>query len=303
MIQYVTLDESNLEAALAVMNRNLAYDSLPLEWFRYKTLGDPDYDPEMNLVALSDGQPCGMIAGVCRTDAENNKSGAVKVVAIDAEFRGRKIASEMLARLEARAKEYGAPNMKVGFTRPNYIMPGVDPRYTVAAALLIRRGYEKRGEAYNMDVDLAASDWSTDEVEARLAKESTVCRRLGPDEKERLREWMAADGFSAGWQYQTLRAADEDPSGVFIAEHGGQIVAFACYDGVRPGWFGPMGTSQNLRGGGIGTVTYLKCLQSMKAVGYKICHINSVGPLYFYSKVSNAVVSRVFWQFDKKLEG
>lgn len=302
MIEYGPITQYSLSDVQALSNRNLEYDQLPLDTFRYKTLEDPDFDPGMTVVAAVDGEPVGYVMAVCRkTDA--GVSACVKSLAVDASHRNLGIASEMLRRVEASATERGAVALGAGFTRPNYIFPGVDPRYTLGAAFLLRRGFKRCGEVFNMDVDLAASDWSTARLEERLAKDNIVCRRLRPDEKHRLDSWMQADGFSAGWRYQVMRAADQDPVAAFIAEKNGEIIAFSCYDGVRPGWFGPMGTSQSFRGGGVGSVTYLKCLQSMKAVGYKVCEINSVGPLYFYSKVSDAKVSRIFWQFSKELQG
>lgn len=300
MIEYTPLSQLNLEAVHALSNRNLEFDGVSLELFRYKTLEDPDFDPAMALVALADGEPCGYMMGVCRKEGDA-LSAAVKLMAVDPEFRNRGIASEMLSRIEAAAASQGAETLKAGFARPNYLTPGLDPRYTLAASFLLRRGFVRRGEAFNMDVDLSLSDWSTSAIEEKLSREDITCRRLRPDEKERLREWMAADGFSAGWQYQVMRAADQEPAAVFIAEKSGETIAFACYDGVRPGWFGPMGTTQNLRSGGVGTVTFLKCLQSMKAAGYPVCEICAVGPLYFYSKAAGAKVSRIFWQFEKKL--
>ncbi len=301
MIKYVSLSEEILDSVHALSNRNLIYDLVGLDVFRYKTLEDPDFDPRMALVAMEDGEVCGYMMGVVRQTPDGPTS-AVKLLAVDEQYRNRGIASEMLRRIEEVAKGQGAKSMLAGFARPNYLTPGLDPRYTVGAAFLIRRGFNRRGEAFNMDVDLSASDWSTEALEQKLAEQDISCRRLGRSEKERLREWMAADGFSEGWRYQVMHAADQDPVAVFIAEKSGEIIAFACYDGVRPGWFGPMGTSEGLRGGGVGTVTFLKCLQSMKAVGYKVCEIGAVGPLYFYSKVANAQVSRIFWQFEKQLE-
>lgn len=301
LIDYVPLNEDNIRAVHALSNANLEFDAVPVEVFRYKTLGDPDFDPEMALVAVSDGEPCGYMMGVCR-DTPDGKSAAIKMFAVNERFRGRGIASELLSRVEGAIKRAGATSLRVGFIRPNYLTPGLDPRYTAAAAFLLRRGYTRRGEAFNMDVELAASDWSTDVLERKLAADGVICRRLGVDEKQRLNDWMAADGFSEGWRYQVMHAAEQDPVGVFIAERHGEIIAFACYDGVRPGWFGPMGTTQNLRGGGVGSVTFLKCLQSMKEVGYKVCEICAVGPLYFYSKVANARVSRIFWHFARELE-
>ena len=301
MVEYIPLSDANLGAVLEVLNRNLEHDGgTTLDLLRYKTLEDPDFDPALTWVAMADRDVRGVMVGVCRP-TESAPSAAVKFFAVDSEYRNRGIASEMLSRIESAVKTAGAETVKIGFSRPNYLMPGLDPRYTVAAAFLLRRGYKRTGEAFNMDVDLADSDWSTEEIEAKLAADGIDCRRLAPEEREAFGEWMTEAGYSAGWRYQTLRAAEMDPPAVFVAEKGGGYVAFACFDGVRPGWFGPMGTLESMRGSGIGSVTFLRCLQDMKARGYRVCEINSVGPLYFYSKVANAVVSRIFWQFEKRL--
>ncbi|MDH7601251.1 MAG: GNAT family N-acetyltransferase [Armatimonadota bacterium] len=302
MVEYVYLTDSNLSQGLEILNRNLVYDQTTIDQFRHNTIGDPDYDPSLALMAVENGKPCGLIVAVSR-QGDDGPTGGIKFIAVDREFRNRGIGSELLARVERRLAELGVRSVNVGFTRPNYLMPGVDPRYTVACAFLLRRGYIRRGEAFNMDVDLAASDWSTRELEAKLAEQGIAVERLRRDEIERFRRWMTEDGWSAGWQYQVMRAATMEPIAVFVGKRveDNSFVAFACYDGVRPGWFGPMGTTQSMRGTGIGSVTFLKCLQDMKAKGYRVCEINSVGPLYFYSKVANAVVSRIFWQFEKEL--
>ncbi len=300
-IDYTTLDESSLDAALGVLNRNLEYDNATtLDLLRYKTLEDPDFEPSMSVLACVNGEPHGFMFAVCRTEGES-RSATVKFFAVDEGFRNRGIATEMLSRVEANVREAGATALRVGMSRPNYLVPGVDPRYTVACAFLLRRGFRKAGEVFNMDVELSASDWSTDEIEAKLAASGVTCRRLRPDELQAFDAWMASAGYSAGWRYQTLHAAEMDPPAVYVAEKDGEYVAFAGFDGVRPGWFGPMGTLESMRGSGIGSVTFLRCLRDMKARGYGVCEINSVGPLYFYSKVANAKVSRLFWQFEKAL--
>lgn len=298
MIEYCPLTEENLAAAWKLSNRNLEFDLVPLHTFRHVTLEDPDFDPSLCLVAHSDGRPCGCIAAVCRNE-DDGTSGGIKFIAVDEKYRNGGMGSELLSRVEAAMIERGAKTVNFGFTRPNYLIPGLDPRYTIGAAFLLRRGFTRCGDGFNMDVDLSVSDWDCSEIEKKLAAEGIICRRVEPGEVARLMEWMESEGFSYGWRYQVGCAAVQDPPGVFIAEKNGDWAAFASYDGVRPGWFGPMGTISRLRGGGIGSVTFLKCLQSMKAVGYKVCEINSVGPLYFYSKVANARVSRIFWRFRK----
>jgi mycothiol synthase len=300
-VEYVPLSEANLGNALGILNRNLPYDNdTTLELLRYKTLEDPDFNPGLTWVATVDGAPHGVMVGVCRP-AESAPLATVKFFAVDPACRDRGIASEMLSRIESAARSAGAKTMNIGFSRPNYLMPGLDPRYTVGAAFLLRRGYQRAGEAFNMDVNLADSDWSTDDIQARLAAEGIICRRLASTEREVFGQWMTVAVYSPGWRYQALRAAEMDPPAVFVAEKDDKFVAFACFDGVRPGWFGPMGTKESVRGSGIGSAILIQCLQDMKARGYGVCTINSVGPLYFYSKVAHAVVSRIFWHLEKRL--
>ena len=299
-MEYVHISAENLSAVYAVYNRCLIHDPLPADWFEHKTLGDPDFDPAMTCVAVDNGEPRGFLMGV-RRDTDDGVDAGIKIVAVDEQYRGRGIATEMLARVEAEAKRRGATGISVGFTRPNYIMAGIDVRYTNAVAFLIRRGYVRRGDTYNMDVDLLSSDWDLSTLEAKLGAKGITCRRLPISDKPLLEDYLVRAEHSAGWRYQVVRALEQQPSGVFVAEQDGRVIAFACYDGVRPGWFGPMGTLESARGGGIGTLTYLNCLRSMREVGYRVCEVNCVGPLYFYSKTSNARVSRICWQYKKDL--
>ncbi len=301
MTEYKPISESNIEQVWKLSNELLIYDQLDLDVFWHKTLGDPDFDAELTFVAYENGNICGYMMGVCRKSDEG-VNGGIKMFAVSPSYQGNGIASEMLLQIEKAALKRGADSLNIGFTRPNYITPGIDPRYTPAVAFLLRRGFSRRGDAYNMDVDLSISNWDTELLEQKLSDKGIVCRRLRANEKERLKNWMIADGFSPGWQYQVMCAAEKTEPCVFIAEKEGEIIAFAAFDGVRPGWFGPMGTSEKHRGAGVGTLTYFSCLKAMKEMGYKICEICAVGPLYFYSKTSNAVVSRIWWQMIKPLD-
>ncbi|MEI6913712.1 MAG: GNAT family N-acetyltransferase [Armatimonadota bacterium] len=301
MITYTSLDDNSLAGVHQICSTAIHLDTIPLDWFRYKTLGDPNFDPRLALVAKWDNKPVGFMMGVVRPGVDG-PIGGIKLFAVQEQFRNQGIASALLSGVEAELKKQGAKSVTVGFTRPSYIFAGVDPTYTEACAFLLRRGYAKRGEAFNMDVDLDASEWSTSELEVKLARQGITCKRMDATDVDKLLGFFKREGTSSGWQYQVRNAYEQNPSGVFIALKDDRVIAFSCYDGVRPMWFGPMATAQEARGGGIGSLTFLKCLQAMKAQGYPTCFINSVGPLYFYSKVAGARVSRVFWQFDKQLD-
>lgn len=298
--ELVSLSPSNLEKCWRLYNQFATYDSLPLETFRTKTLEDPDFDPELTLAVWQDNAPVAIAMAVCRQESDGLAAGFKFFGVADNHLR-QGLMTRLFDTLEERLKERGASSAGIGFTRPNYITAGLDPRYTPAASFLIRRGYQKGRDVFNMDVDLTASDFSTDELEDKLLQGGVTVRGLLPEEDSLLESAFEACGSSEGWRYQVRAAFQQSPPAVVVAFRQDDPIAFACFDGVRPGWFGPMATAPSARGGGIGSATYLKCLQMMKERGYNTCVINAVGPLPFYARTSAAVVSRVFWLFGKQL--
>ncbi|MEK4738036.1 MULTISPECIES: GNAT family N-acetyltransferase [Bacillus] len=77
---------------------------------------------------------------------------------------------------------------------------------------------------------------------------------------------------------------------IFIAEQGGEIIGFACYDVVRgkKGLFGPMGTAKHNRLNGVGKTLLNHCLYNMKKSGYEYAIIGQAGPIEFYERCCNA---------------
>lgn len=298
--EIVSLTSGNLEPCWQLYNQFATYDTLPLETFRAKTLGDPDFDPNLALVLWQNDAPAAIAMAVCRQEPDGLAAG-FKFFGVADNHRRQGLMTRLFDTLEERLKERGASSAGIGFTRPNYITAGLDPRYTPAVSFLIRRGYQKGRDVFNMDVDLTASDFSTDELQKKLLQGGITVRGLLPEEASLMERAFEACGSSEGWRYQVRAAFHQSPPAVVVAFKKGDPIAFACFDGVRPGWFGPMATAESARGGGVGTATYLKCLQMMKERGYATCVINAVGPLPFYARTSAAVVSRVFWLFSRQL--
>ncbi len=292
---------NNIEAVWNLYQRTVAEcDRLPLEWFRYKVLDDPDYSPETSLVAMESGKPVAFMDAVCRT-WEDGPTGWLKAWGTDPAHQGKGIATELLTQAESRFRALGATKVKAGQAKPHYYTPGVDPMlYTPAIGFLLRRGYKQTGQAYNMDVDISGGPFTLPQYRERMEDQGIVVRRAEKAEKDRVTAW-AKDVWGYSWQYQAGASIDREPSATFIAEKDGEIVGFASFDAVRPAWFGPTGTLESMRGTGIGSVLFLMCLDDMRARGYSVCHICAVGPLYFYAKIGNAVVSRIFWHMAKEL--
>lgn len=278
-----------------------ACDQLPVDWLRFKMTGDPDPDPELRLVAVESGRPVGYMDAACREE-DGVCVGYLKAWGTDQECRGLGIASELLARVENRFRERGVCCVDAGQAKPQYYTPGIDPAaYTPGIAFLLRRGFTYHSLSYNMDVPLTGRSFGDAGLVARLAGQGITIRRVSPDEKQDFVRRVTEEGWTFSWQYQCGTAAGADPPAAFVAEKDDRMLGFAVYDAVRPAWFGPTGTSEGARGSGIGTALFLRCLGDMRDRGYPVCHIGAVGPLYFYSKVADAVVSRCFWHMRKSL--
>jgi len=107
--------------------------------------------------------------------------------------------------------------------------------------------------------------------------------------------------WGPGWHDETMRVLDHQPISCHIALRNERIVGFATNDSVRPGWFGPTGTNEEVRGKGIGGVLLRRCLTDWQRDGRKYGEISWIGPLYFYVASCDARVSRVLRAMTKRL--
>jgi mycothiol synthase len=64
---------------------------------------------------------------------------------------------------------------------------------------------------------------------------------------------------------------------------------------------GPVGTSPNRRGLGIGGVLLKRCLADQRDQGVAIAELVWAGPLSYFSRTLNATIGRAFWQYEKDL--
>ena len=113
--------------------------------------------------------------------------------------------------------------------------------------------------------------------------------RVLPPDIGRVLQWIE-EHFGAGWKAEGSVALYAQPSTCFIAQKDGQIVGFACYDATAKGYFGPIGTDENLRRAGIGRALLLRCLHAMKEAGYGYAVIgwcNTAAP--FYARCAGAI--------------
>jgi predicted N-acetyltransferase YhbS len=124
--------------------------------------------------------------------------------------------------------------------------------------------------------------------EARVAEAGYDVRRAEPWDRKAMGEF--AKQFGEHWPVEADRAYNHTPITAYVAVKGAEIVGFAVYECTRRGYFGPMGVLESLRGSGVGALLLIRCLESMREMGYGYAVIGGVGPVEFYEKVCSATV-------------
>jgi len=294
------LTREDLKQVTELASRALEYDHVSIDLIEEKCFGDPSYLPQLNWVMKDEQKVLGFVIGAFR-DYYKGKTGWIKMMAVDPDFRRNNIGTELVKTLEVELKKLGATEFKVMDVPLNYFMPGLDPRYTEGIVFLQKLGFEKTGEHINMNVDLEDMDFSTVDEEKKLGEEGIIIKRAAPDEKEAVIKFT--DPIWEMWNYEVNQTFKNEPISLHIAILNGSVVAFSAYNGNNVGlpWFGPMGTHPDMRGKRLGEILLKRCLQDQKNMGFHYSIIPWVGPIGFYLKAVDAHISRVFWTFKKAL--
>ncbi len=302
MIEIETLQKpKQLPKLLAFWNRNALYDPITVDLLHEKTFGDADFDPALTLIAAEQNNIVAFMQGLIRQVDQNLRRGYIKLFATEEAYRRQGIATMLLQDIEAQMKSQRVKTIRLLDCNPNYLQPGIDPRYTEAIAFAERNGFKRFADTANLEVDLHNQNFDTSREEQQLEQEHIFIRRA-TDADWPLVENLIVNHFKA-WLPEIRTTYKNNPISLHIAEYNGKIEAFSAYDAnnLNTGWFGPMGTNPVLRGKGIGGVLLKRCLNDMKKQGHKVSIIPWVGPIPFYLHYANARLTRVFWRYEKTL--
>lgn len=250
---------------------------MTLDLLREKVWGDPDYQGALVAEAFD-----GFVMAVHR----GGKS-TIKFLLVAPEKQRQGLGAALL---EAAEGSLPAGPIRICESNPNYLVPGVDVRYTAGLLFLEKRGYRKVGETYNLVCDLG-QDFPVEKREG--------VRRAETTDRDLVMDFLAKHW--AGWQYEVGRMFENDPISLHLAFDGERLLGFSGYDGnnLGTGWFGPMGTDPQARGGGVGGILLRRCLVDLKSQGHEQAIIPWVGPYGFYNKQCGARIDRVFWRYEK----
>ena len=292
--------DNDFDDVLKLLKEALIFDTIDKELLREKIYEDPDFSYDMTLVSEDNGTINGFLQGVLR-NVRGEQIGYLKLMAVDAGMRKSGLGRQMYTQLESRFASGKASKVRIFDAPLNYFQPGIDPRYTEALCFAWRMGFERFDDTTNLTADLDARDWDTSEKEQLLAEQGVIVSRA--DEEDRVELLRFIEKEFELWRHEVATAYQSDPVAIHIARLNGKIRAFSAFNGnnVGTGWFGPMGTSKELRGKGIGEVLLKRCLKDLRDEGNKKAIIPWVGPIPFYAHHADAKVDRVFWRFEKKL--
>ena len=293
-------DSADLKELTSFLNANHELDVFTEGLVKEKLEGDPYWDPTRALVAENDRKIIGFMLGVSRT-INNSKCGFIKLMAVDKLCRRQGIATKLYRNLESQFIEADIEIVRIYDAPLNYLMPGVDPRYTLAVCWAQRMGFERFGDALNMNVDLNYSNWNTTEEEEKLGSSGILICRPSTEELDQVVDFVRIEWEQ--WENEIRMSFKDDPHSIHVAKLNGEIKAFSAHNANNKGtgWFGPMGTHPDLRGKGIGGILLKRCLKDMKDQGHQQIIIPWVAPIAFYAHYANAKIDRVFWRFEKKL--
>lgn len=253
----------------------------PPEGRRWIALGTPDLDGVV-------------LASIGGAEADDTVAGHVDLLAVHPDAQGRGIGRALVTAAEEWLRAQGAAEVRFAGNPPCYGWPGIDVRYTPAACLAERLGYERYRVAWNMTVDLPLAV-SEDEADlARLAAAGVTVHAAPAGQREAVVEFVRRQ-WNEQWGWEA-----EHATGCHYARRDGEILGFAAW-GARPLWFGPMGTAETARGLGVGRVLLRRCLAEQAAAGMRSAQIGWVGPIRFYSRAVGAYVERVFWLYRRPL--
>jgi predicted N-acetyltransferase YhbS len=295
--------EKDVPALTEICRKALVFDPINEAVIAEKTVAAPDAFPDLGLAWEDhEGKVGAFIQGARGIFPDDARRGYIRLLAVNPALQRRGIGSALLEELEKRLKASGCQEISVMDVPQNYFMPGLDYRYTNGVCFLLRHGYKMVHENHNMLCNISPDRWDDLDSQVReSAKNGFEIVRASE------REWPALERFLSvhwpAWCTEVRRALDNTPPSVFVAKRGIDVIAFAAYQGNNKSlsWFGPMGTSPELRGKGIGALLLRLCLRELALQGWTQAIIPWVGPICFYARFCDAWLDRCFWVYRKQL--
>ncbi|MHA1508667.1 MAG: GNAT family N-acetyltransferase [Promethearchaeota archaeon] len=299
-VDYRIFSKDNIQSIHQLFENNSRFFSIPFSYFQRGTLEDDGFDQNLSLILfnLETNKPIAAFIIVKRTEINENHC-FFKGCVVDKQFRRQGLGSEMFFEFIRRAKETGITQVIYGPSVPDYWQPGVDMRNTSLYFFLKKHRFKSQKAIFNLTVSLDVV-----KNEPVLIKEGYKFERVRPENFEKTYDFVKQQFPNNTWATEVKFSFNFNPPTTFIAKDANNnIVGWATHSQFFPGSFGPTGVKESLRGKGIGAILFLWCLWDIKQKGLHTSEIMWVegNTIKFYSKVSGAYISPIFYPMYKKI--
>ncbi|MFD1451357.1 GNAT family N-acetyltransferase [Oceanobacillus sojae] len=299
--------DNDEEQVIKVWNQCLTKDPVSSNIFHKKILLDPNFDPELCLVAENEnGSVIGYCLGMVRKFPYEDRGmeperAWIPVMFVHPDYQRKRIGSKLVKIIEEKFENLGKTNITLGAYSPNYFFPGPDKDAYIGSILFFESfGYETLGEAVGMDMVLY--NFTIPEeikgIRDGLKKEHDI--QVIPFSKKytlSLIEFLK-ENFSGGWVRnvrETLEKFKGEERILLAIDQHSNIVGY-CQRAIDDleGHFGPFGVSEKMRGKKIGSVLFYEMLWDMYSRG--IYHVwlawTNGGAQRFYDRAGMKVMKR-----------
>ncbi|HBC26191.1 MAG: GNAT family N-acetyltransferase [Oscillospiraceae bacterium] len=142
-----------------------------------------------------------------------------------------------------------------------------------------------------MKGDMLVRLWNIpeDTGERALAAQGISIKRALSANRDAVVRYVS-ETFGGGWGGECSAALSQTPTACYLAVSARKIIGFACFNATAPDFFGPTGVSPEFRGKGVGKTLFLKCLHTMREMGYVYAVIGDTDEASpFYEKTAGAI--------------
>ncbi|MFC1671911.1 GNAT family N-acetyltransferase [Planctomycetota bacterium] len=287
MTEIEPLTGDNVDDVYEMCERAIVHHYVGRNRFRMFVLDNPNFDPELALVAREDGKVASFVFAVHKEKSE------LAIFATDEKYRRKGLAGELYARVETTLRSRNVE--EIGALGGGFFS-GLDLRYREAAVFLLRRLYTPQSIIYDQLFGVNDVDTDTSAREEKLASEGVTFKRLAPDDAPALKT-MLEKSFP-GWlgTVNSLVSRTDSEYSVHAALDGDDIVAFAARDGCN---FGPTGTAEDYRRRGIGSVVFYRTCRDVASDGHDEMVIQAAN-FMFYARAFACPIMPV-WRSAKDL--
>lgn len=129
------------------------------------------------------------------------------------------------------------------------------------------------------------------DLENKLLQEGIKIKKAIAPDRSKVMEFARLYG-GQNWADEVAASFSNKPVTCYIATKDKQIIGFGCYEATLKAFFGPTAVKEEFRKKGIGKAILLRCLFSLKEMGYGYGFIGMPEPkaIAFYEKVVDGLL-------------